>query len=181
MLELQNTMLLCIDMQGNLAQAMYNRATLFKSLAQMLSGAVVLDIPIIWTEQHPKKLGATVDEIARCMPPGLRPLEKMSFSCCGNTAIMREIKLLKCTDVMITGIETHICVYQTAADLADMGYRVHILADCVSSRKQENHAVGLEKIKSLGGTMTTTETVLFELLRTAAAPKFKDIFKIIRD
>ena len=104
----------------------------------------------------------------------------MSFSCCGNEEFVHALGESKRTDVILCGIETHICVYQTAEDLFSMGYRVHCAADCVSSRTPENKAIGLEKIKNAGGMITSAETVLFELLKTAEAPAFKAIAKIIK-
>lgn len=180
MLELTNAILVCIDIQGNLAQAMHNRERLFENLRRLLSGMRVLAVPVIWTEQNPEKLGPTLPQIAQCMPAGLRPLSKMSFSCCGCEAFMRELAAGKRSDVLLAGIETHICVYQTAVDLMARGYRVHIVADCVASRTPDNRDIGMEKMRAAGACATSAETALFELLRTAASPLFKQIAGIVK-
>lgn len=179
MLELSNTILVCIDIQGNLAQAMHAKEDLFENLKKLISGSRILDIPIIWTEQIPQKLGTTIPEIAERMPD-ITPISKISFSCCGNEKFMQALKAANCKQVLIAGIEAHVCVYQTAVELISMGYEVQIITDCVSSRRLENKTIGLEKTKDAGAALTTTETVLFELLRTAAAPKFKEIVRIVK-
>lgn len=179
MLTLTDTILICIDWQGNLAQSMYRKEDLFKNLQKLISGLQILDIPILWTEQNPQKLGPTLSEIANLISH-LKPISKMSFSCCGNEEFLRVLKAHTRKHVLLAGIETHVCVYQTAVDLISMGYEVQVVADCVSSRTLENKTIGLEKIKTIGATLTTMEMVLFELLRTAEAPKFKEIAKIVK-
>jgi len=159
---------------------MHNREKLFDSLKRLLSGVRALAVPIVWTEQVPEKLGPTLPQIAQCMPPGLQPVSKMNFSCCGCDAFMRELSAAKRTDVLLAGIETHICVYQTAADLIERGYRVHVVADCVASRTPENRDIGMEKMLAAGAQATSVETVLFELLRTAASPLFREIAGIVK-
>lgn len=180
MLEQRNTILVCIDIQGNLAQAMYEKEKLFQNLQKLITGIRVFDLPIVWTEQHPLKLGSTIQEIAGLMPAHSRPISKMSFSCCGNDAFVETLKESKRSDVLLSGMETHICVYQTAVDLVRMGYRVHVVTDCVASRTAQNNAIGIEKIRDAGAVMTGTETVLFELLKTADSPLMKDIVKIVK-
>ncbi|MEI6127212.1 MAG: hydrolase [Pseudomonadota bacterium] len=180
MLEVHNTVFVCIDIQGNLAQAMHAKEKLFEAVKKLIAGVVVLDIPLILTEQNPARLGPTLSEIQTLMPSATRPVSKMSFSCCGSEEFVQAIGASKRTDVLLCGIEAHICVYQTACDLLARGYRVHCVADSVSSRTQDNKAIGLEKIKNAGGVITSTETALFELLKTAEAPAFKAIAKIIR-
>ncbi len=180
MLEQQNTILVCIDIQENLAKAMFDRERLVANSCKLISGFTVLNMPILWTEQNPDRLGATLPEIAAVMPAGARPVSKMSFSCCGSEDFVQALKSRRRTDVLLIGIETHICVLQTAMDLLGLGFRVQVAADCVCSRTPENNAVGIERMRSMGVQITSVETALFELLRTAAAPRFREIAKIIK-
>ena len=179
MLTIDNTILVCIDIQESLAKAMFDRASLIANTRKLIAGINVLNIPILWTEQNPERLGATVPEIAAVMPALTHSISKMSFSCCGSDEFVRVLKARQRSAFVLAGIETHICVLQTAIDLAGMGFRVHVAADCVCSRTPENNAGGIERMRSMGVQITSVETALFELLRTAAAPQFKEIAKII--
>ncbi len=180
MLKTDNTILVCIDIQENLAKAMFDRDGLVASAGKLISGVVTLDIPVLWTEQNPDRLGATLPEIAGVMPKEAHPISKMSFSCCGAEEFTAAIKAAGRTDVLLAGIETHICVLQTAMDLIDQGFRVQVVSDCVCSRTPQNNAVAFERMRSMGAQITSVETALFELLRTAESPRFRDIAKIIK-
>jgi nicotinamidase-related amidase len=180
MLTIAETILVCIDIQDGLAKAMFDRTKLVANTRKLIAGANVLNIPILWTEQNPGRLGATVPEIAEIMPAGAHPVSKMSFSCCGSDEFIRVMKACQRPALVLAGIETHICVLQTALELAGMGFQVHVAADCVCSRTPENNAIGIERMRSMGVHITSVETALFELLRTAAVPQFKDIAKIIK-
>ncbi|MCB0162798.1 MAG: hydrolase [Anaerolineae bacterium] len=179
MLSIDNTILLVIDVQGKLAEVMDNRETLFANLQRMVQGAKVLDLPIVVTEQVPEKLGTTRPEIGQYLAD-IEPVTKRSFSCCGDDAFMSQLATLNRKQILMTGIETHICVYQTAIDLIDQGYEVQLVADAVSSRTPENRQLGLERIKEAGASLTSTEMALFELLRVAEGSKFKEISKIVK-
>lgn len=180
MLNIDHTALLVIDVQGKLAQLMHDKEKLFANLARIIKGAQVLEIPIIWTEQVPEKLGQTTPEIAELLTGSATPLPKASFSCCGIPPFMAELQALNRGQLLLTGIETHICLYQTAVDLLNMGYEVQVVADAVSSRTAENKQVGLERIKAAGGIITSTEMALFELLRVAEGEQFRQIAKIVK-
>ncbi len=181
MLELENTVLVLVDVQGKLAQLMYEKDALFENLCKMIRGAKVLQIPILWLEQIPENLGPTVPEVAQAIPDGLQPISKSSFSGWGEDRFVQAFKSLNRGQVLITGIETHICVYQTAADLLAEGqYEVQVVADCVSSRTAGNRDIGLEKIRNAGGFLTSVETVLFELQKKAEGPEFKELIRIVK-
>ena len=179
MLTVENSILAVIDFQGNLAQAMTDRDSLFESARKLIQGIQAFDIPLIATEQIPAKLGPTIPEIAGLFQ-GMTPIAKESFSCCQNNLFMETLKKTGRQQILLTGIETHICVYQTALDLLSAGYSVYIVSDAVSSRTAGNREIGLQLIRDADGKITSTETVLFELLKTATHEKFKDIFKIIK-
>lgn len=179
MLNKDNTLLLVIDFQGNLAQAMHDKESLFENARKIIQGAKVFDIPIIATEQIPAKLGATIPEIARHLE-GIAPIPKESFSCLGEPRFLAELDRSGRREVLLTGIEAHVCVYQTAMDLLAAGYAVQIVADAVSSRSKTNKKIGIKRMKAEGARLTSTEMALFELLGSAADPLFKEIFKIVK-
>ncbi|NTV45459.1 MAG: hydrolase [Chlorobiales bacterium] len=179
MLTIDNTALIVVDVQGKLAQLMYQKEELYENLKRLIKGAQVLQMPIVLTEQYPKGLGPTVTELSELMPE-VKPIEKITFSCCGNEEFSQELKALGRRQLLLTGIETHICVYQTAMDLLGAGYEVQVVTDAVSSRKRSNKRIGLERMKAAGAIPTTTEMALFELLHIAEGEKFKEISKIVK-
>ena len=179
MLEIKNTVLTIIDIQGNLAHAMHEKESLFKSVKQLIKGVTTLEIPIILTEQNPKGLGPTLPEIKELLPD-VTPIPKMSFSCCDEKAYMDAVSAPGKKQALIAGIESHICVYQTSAALLDMGYEVQVAVDAVASRSPENRKLALKKMERMGVKMTCVEMALFELLKTAEHEKFRDIVRIIK-
>jgi nicotinamidase-related amidase len=179
MLNTEEVVLLLVDIQGKLAQFMYEKERLFGNLQTLVKGIQVLEVPILWMEQNPEGLGPTIPEIADLLPD-IAPISKMSFSCCRNEQFVKSLSEINRKQVLIAGIETHICVYQTAAELLDMGYAVHVVADAVSSRTEENKTIGLQKMKDAGASWTSVETLLFELLRVAEGEKFKTMLKIVK-
>ena len=179
MLNKEDAILVVIDIQGRLATLMQRRESLFENTIRMIRGAKVLGIPIIWTEQLPDKLGETAPEIKTALE-GLKPLVKKAFSCCGDSEFMTRIGKLERKQVLLTGIETHICVYQTAIDLLKSGYEVHLVRDAVSSRIESNYQLGLERIKDAGAVLTSVEMSLFEMLRVAEGDQFKQIVQIVK-
>lgn len=179
MLTIEKTALVLIDVQGKLAQLMHHKEALFKQLQITIQAMQALGVPILWLEQYPAGLGPTLPELVALLP-AQRPIAKMSFSCCGNSEFMQALKTTGRTKVLLTGIEAHVCVYQTARDLLAAGFEVEVVADCVSSRSAENRQIGLDKMRAAGAGITCVETALFELLRTAEAPKFKEVVKLLK-
>jgi nicotinamidase-related amidase len=166
-------------MQGKLAQSMHCRELLFENVQKIIKGAQVLGMPMLMTEQNPKGLGPTIPEIADLVP-GVRRIPKLSFSCCADESFSKELSGLQRRQVLLSGIEAHVCLYQTTVDLVASGYEVHVLADAVSSRTAENKAIGLQKMRDAGASITSVETALFELLRVAEGPAFKQIIGIVK-
>jgi nicotinamidase-related amidase len=179
MLKTENVALLIVDIQGNLAQAMHGKELLFKNVQKLIKGTQVLGIPILWTEQNPQGLGLTIPEIADILS-NIKPISKMSFSCCQNNRFVQALKALNRKQVLIAGIEAHVCVYQTAVDLVDLGYEVQVVTDAVSSRNMENKEIGLQKMRDSGVSLTSVETALFELLKVAEGEQFREILKIVK-
>lgn len=179
MLNVNDTMLILVDAQEKLFNAMSNKEELQKNTQRLVEGLKVLDVPMVVTEQNPKGLGPTLNEIVELLPV-YNPLEKKCFSCCQADNIQQAIKAVGRPNILLAGIEMHVCVYQTAVELLEQGYKVEIVADAVSSRSEYNKHIGLKKCLGLGATITCVETALFELLRTAEHEHFKAISKIIR-
>lgn len=179
MLAVNNTMLLLIDAQEKLFNAMSDKEDLQKNIQRLVEGLKVLGVPVVVTEQNPKGLGPTLGDITALLPV-YHPLEKKCFSCCDDAAILQAVKTQGRPNILLAGIEMHVCVYQTCADLLELGYKVEIAADAVSSRSAFNKRIGLKKCLGLGASVTCVETALFELLRTAEHEHFKAISKIIR-
>jgi len=177
MLTRENTVLIVVDIQGNLARVMDDQAFLIENNRKLIRGMHVLDIPVLITEQNP--LGATIPEIADLLP-GVQAITKDAFSCCAEEKFMSAVRALNRRQILMTGIEAHVCVYQTAMDLLARGYEVHLAADAVSSRTARDREIGIRKLIAAGAVLTGVEMALFELLQTAADPKAKDIFRIIK-
>jgi nicotinamidase-related amidase len=179
MLSPHDTVLLIVDIQEKLVRAMHAREELVLSAQQLVRGASVLGVPILCTEQNPKGLGPTVPEIAAHMPAA-PPISKFSFGCCASEDFMSALQATARRNVLIAGIETHVCVYQTALGLMAKGYRVEVVADACSSRTLQNKQTGLEKMRDAGAALTSVETALFELLRVAEGPLFKQVLNIVK-
>lgn len=179
MLDLENTVLVIIDVQDKLATVMSDKEELFLNLKKLIRGAQALEVPIIVTEQYPQGLGRTVPELAHFLSD-VQPIAKLSFSCCGEEGFLREIKTLNRRQILIAGIESHVCVYQTVVDLLGIGYEVQVVGDAVSSRTARNKTIALDKMRSAGAGITSTEMALFELLKVAHGEVFKEISRIVR-
>jgi len=179
MLSRAAAVLVMIDIQGNLAQAMFDKDNLFANNIKLIKGFKTLGLPMIITEQTPEKLGKTITPVAAELED-IKPIAKESFSCWPNAEFREQLEALSRRQVILTGIESHVCVYQTALDLLANGYSVHAVADAVSSRTAENRRIGINAMKSAGAQIVSTEMVLFEFLRSAADPKAKEIFKIVK-
>ena len=179
MLKMENTVLLLVDVQGKLALLMHEKERLFDNLQKLIKGLRVFGIPVLWVEQNPVGLGPTIPEVADSLPH-VTPISKMSFSSCRNDRFLQALKNMDRNQILIAGIETHICVYQTAVDLVDMGVEVQVVTDAVSSRTAENKDIGLQRMKDAGASWTSVETALFELLGVAEGDVFKALLKIVK-
>jgi len=180
MIQPEESLLLVIDVQGRLAASVAGSDSLIAALSRMVRGCTVLEVPVMVTEQYPKGLGRTVEPIMELLP-GALPLEKLSFSCCGQDDFMASLRSYGRNDILIAGMETHVCVYQTAIELLDFGYNVHILTDAVSSRTEGNRQLGIGCMERAGALLTSTEMALFELLREAGSERFKAVSAILKE
>ncbi len=175
----ENSILLVIDIQGKLARLMHKREQLFRNVATLIQSASIFEIPTIITEQVPEKIGVTIPEITKLIKY-YQPIAKSSFSCCGEDRFNQELETLSRKQIIVTGIEAHVCVYQTVSDLLNKSYEIQVVADAVSSRTEANKDFGLDRIKSLGGGITSTEMIICELLKSCEHPQFKEIIKFIK-
>ncbi len=171
--------LLVVDIQERLTPAMSPERlarVLNRSLA-LIEGAKALGLPIAVTEQYPKGLGRTHADIARALPEEVKPVEKLDFSCAVPETMQ---KLSGRSQILICGMETHVCVFQTARDLLERGLVPYLCADAICSRAEEDRAVGLERCRELGAVITTAESALFDLLVRAGSPEFKRISAAVK-
>ncbi|MBW8016975.1 MAG: hydrolase [Planctomycetes bacterium] len=179
MLEIEKTCLVIVDVQSKLAGLMWDKQRLFDNIEILVKSANILDIPIIWCQQYPEALGETIEQIAAHLKD-LLPCDKKSFSCCGNVQFAEKLHAVNRRQILLCGIEAHVCVYQTAMDLLDLDYDVQVVGDAVSSRTQDNKDAALSRIKWEGAAITTTEMALFELLGSAEHDKFREIAKLVK-
>lgn len=175
----KNTILMIIDLQKRLVPYVRN-ADILVTQTRILMGAVrILGIPLLVTEQYPEGIGPTITELKSLL--GDTPvISKRTFSCCREPKVMTALNVLQRRQILICGIETHVCVFQTAADLIERGYQVQVAADAVSSRTEANQTLGLTRIQHAGGEITSVESAIFELLETSACPEFKQVLKLIK-
>jgi nicotinamidase-related amidase len=179
MLDIQECCLAVVDVQGKLAQLMHGRQALFQNIHILIKAAKTLDIPILWCQQCPDALGPTVPEIAKLLTYN-EPVNKAAFSCCGAEQFNSRLNELARNEVLLCGIEAHVCIYQTAVDLLRKGFNVSVIADAVSSRTLDNKQIGLSRMAAAGANISSAEMALFELLKTAEHLKFKQIATLIK-
>ena len=172
-------LLTVIDVQGALARAVLAPDQYLAAMATLIKGLRTMHVPVLWLEQNPRHLGPTVPEIAGCLE-GLAAMPKMTFSCWGCEAYVSALEASGRQHVLLAGVETHVCVYQTARDLVARGYSVDVVADACSSRTAANKQIGLDRARACGAGITSAEMVLFELLQTAASPHFKAILRLVK-
>lgn len=179
MLDTTNTALIIIDVQGKLAQIMDEKEALFSHLETMVKGANLLELPTLWVEQLPDKLGATIPQITDHIKRQ-EPMVKNTFSAYRNPEFAAALKATGCKNVLVVGIEAHICVYQTVMDLHNARYHVEVICDAVSSRNPQHKQLALDKMQQAGVKLSCTEMVLFELQSIAEGERFRQILKIIK-
>jgi nicotinamidase-related amidase len=179
-LDARQAALVIIDVQESFRAAVPDFDALAARIAVAAGGAQLLNVPVVVTEQYPKGLGRTAAEIGAVLPGGLEPVEKTAFSSCGAREFVARLEAAGARQVLVCGIEAHVCVNQTAHDLLARGFQVHLLIDCVSSRSDHNRRAGLDKMLRSGALPSTVELALFELMRDARHEQFKAVQKLIK-
>ena len=171
--------LVVVDLQERLLPSIFESERLVQNALRLIKGAAILRLPVFATEQYRKGVGATVAAIASAIP-GFAPMEKTAFSCFGAPGFVEALRTKGVTDVMLCGIEAHVCVLQTCFDLLEHGFRPFVVADAISSRAAENHRLGLERMRAAGGFIVSTEMILFELLERAGTDEFKQVLTLVK-
>jgi nicotinamidase-related amidase len=172
LLDRNRSALVLIDFQERLFPGVYEHSRVMARIDLLLSAANLMQVPVLITEQYPRGLGSTVEEIRKALPQ-VQPLEKMDFSCAAAPGFKERLSSFHRDQVVLTGIETHICVAQTALDLATQGENIFVVADATSSRRPLDAQIALQRMEQSGLTIMTAESVVFEWLRRAGTDEFK--------
>jgi nicotinamidase-related amidase len=170
---------LIIDIQERLFPFIFENEKLTKNVTKLIEGLKIIGIPIFVTEQYVKGLGPTISPIVAVMADHPR-IEKMAFSCCDEPSVMEGIAVTGKENIIIAGIESHVCVLQTVIDLKSNGYNPIVVEDCVSSRSENDKRLAIERMRQEGAIITTCESVLFELLRYSGTEQFKGISRLVK-
>ena len=176
----ESAALAVIDMQEAFRSVISDFGEVASRISKAVEGARLLEVPVIVTEQYPKGLKHTAEEIVARMPAELKPIEKSCFSSCGAEDFLSQLISRNIKQVLVCGIEAHICVNQTVHDLLARGFQVHLLIDCITARNPNNREIGLEKMQRSGAIPSSVEMVLFELLRDAEHEQFRVIQGLIK-
>lgn len=180
MLEVEKTALAVVDMQGKLTSVVQNHQRVTSRILHMIKAAELHRIPILWSEQAPEKIGPTIPEIRDLLSSMVKPIVKRTFSCMGCPEYLAELKSIQRRQILVVGIETHVCVYQTVRDMRRYGYEVHVVADAVSSRGMVEHTYALDRMRQEGITITTAEMAACELVKSADNPNFKEMLDFLK-
>lgn len=178
-LDREQSLLLVVDLQEAYRGKIANEERLVRAARRLIEAADLLQIPIVLTEQHPKGLGKTRDDVASGLPASTARFEKTSFSCWGVSELRDHVRALGRRQIVVTGIETHVCVSQTVHDLIGAGLHPHVPRDAVSSRFALEDEVGYAKVAGSGAVPTSVEAVFFEWLRDAKDPAFKALHRLV--
>lgn len=176
----EDTMALIIDLQERLVPVMSEREDVIHNTMKLIEGLNILGIPSVVTQQYTKGLGMTIPSIMRIYGEAFAYMDKIHFSCMDETEILHKIESYQKKNVIVCGIETHVCVQQTVIDLLAAGYQVILVEDCVSSRKSNDKKIAVKRMYKEGATLATYESILFELARVSGNEEFKAISKIVK-
>lgn len=179
MLRAEDCLLLIIDIQEKLVRACKDKETISEKAFKLASAATILNLPVLVTEQYPQGLGATVELVKNALPEAVY-VEKTAFSALRETDFKERLAAYGKKQIILCGIEAHICVYQTCAELLNEGYDVYVVKDASSSRNEYEYQTGLELMRFAGAKLTCVEVVLFELLGGAKHPRFKEVQQLIK-
>ncbi|UPQ86923.1 isochorismatase family protein [Vibrio sinaloensis] len=179
MLKRSKTGLVIVDVQGKLARLVEDSEQVIANCANLIQGAKHLSLPIVWLEQNPDKLGNTDQRLTQHLD-GYSPIKKFAFNAGAEPEFVQTVKSIEVETWLVCGVEAHICVYQTALGLRELGYRVEVVQDCVSSRSLHHKQWALDKLAQLGVLSTCVEMALYELVEDCRDPAFKPILRLIK-
>lgn len=180
MLDRVKTLVVVIDAQERMMPVIEGTERVVDNITRLVRGSLALGLPMLVTEQYSKGLGGTVQPIASAMQEWYRPIEKMTFSAVESMPFMQQLETTGATKVLLCGVEAHICVFQTASDLRQVGWDVEVVADAIGSRSDFNRGIALERMHRHGIELTTVEMALFSIMRTADCPEFKSVSQIVK-
>ncbi|QSX32910.1 hydrolase [Shewanella avicenniae] len=180
MINSNECVMVLVDVQGKLARMMADSERLHQRLATLIKGIQLFDIPLIWLEQLPEKLGSTSEELATILATQHRPIIKQHFSAWQNDSCRQALADLGRKQVILAGIEAHICVYQSCADFLAQGFDVHLVIDAIDSRDPANKEIAVQMMQARGAMLTQTESLLFELQQIATGERFKKLLTLIK-
>lgn len=178
-LKKEKTVLLVIDIQERILPVIHEVETVVVNTLKLVNGFRIMDIPIYYTEQYPKGLGGTEARIKEALGDS-KLFEKLSFSCFGAGDLFEELKQKGIEQVVVCGVESHVCVQQTVLDLLSNGFQVDLAADAVSSRRKFDYETALNRMRVNGAEVTVTESILFELLNVCGTDEFKAVSKLVK-
>ncbi|KDD75982.1 isochorismatase [Helicosporidium sp. ATCC 50920] len=180
-LQADEAVLFVCDVQERFRSMIHNFTAVVDTTNRLIRGAQLLDIPVIVTEQYPKALGRTVSELTSVLPPDTLSVDKTKFSMCIDPVwdALRQRPAVR--SVLVTGIEAHVCVFQTCLDLLEKGYAVHVLSDAVSSKRPEDRSAALARLRDAGAWIVTSEMVLFQLMGNTSHPAFKNVSALVKE
>ena len=181
LLDRERSVLVLIDVQEGYRGALHAWDRVVGASTLLMQGGAVLGVPLLVTEQYPRGLGHTAEELAARFPPGLAVIEKMTMSCCGAAEFTERLASTGRRQVLVAGIETHACVNQTVHDLLALGYQVHVARDATSSRRLSDVEPAWEKMRAAGMLATSSEQALLELVRTAEGAEFKSLQRLLKE
>lgn len=173
------TMLLMVDMQEKLLELIPTKNQLIWNCRKIIEAANIFKIRIIYTEQNPARLGGTINQLKKMVSS--TPYKKMSFSCLSCEDVAHKVKEEKANNIVMVGIETHICILQTALDILDYGYNLYLVVDSIGSRNSLDHEIAIRRLESKGAIICTAESILFDWCKTADIPEFKKINQLIKE
>lgn len=179
-LDISNAALVVVDVQEAFRSAIPDFALIASRIAMAVRGFEILGVPIVVTEQYPEGLGRTAEELLLSLPDGTEAVEKSTFSSYGEPGFVARIEAISAKQIVICGVEAHVCVNQTAHELLAAGYEVHLLMDCIASRFEHDKQAGVSKMLASGVVASSMEMALFEMMRDSKHEKFKEIQNLIK-
>ncbi len=180
LLDARDSLLLVVDVQERLWPQISNRESVRDRCRTLMQGAQRLEVPVLLTEQYPQGLGPTLPELKESLPASVDILEKRSFSCLGEEALRSRIEQAHRRQLVVCGIEAHVCVLQTVLEALERGLRAAVVADAIGSRDEANRQLAIQRMSDSGATVVSVEMVLFEWMRTARHPAFKAISALVK-
>jgi nicotinamidase-related amidase len=179
MLDRHEAVLVVIDMQEPFLKQIFERERVVDKVVKLIRAARILEVPVLATLQYADRMGDVIPEVAEALPEG-EHIDKRTFSCCGVEAFPARLESTGRKQVMVCGVEGHICVSQTAHDLLARGYQVHVVRDAISARRETDRETGVGKMTASGAVLSSFETAVYELLRDSTAPEFKAILDLVK-